>query len=199
VLTPRVLLDVWSKLDMTNDLQTSTTVDPKRTDEFVRLWSGSARQVYAYIYSMLPHQSDADDVLQEVGATLWQKFSEYEQGTSFTAWARRTAYYKVLHHYQQRDKTPRPLDIEFLNVIDDLSTRYAAALEAQHQALADCYQLLRSKDQELIKLRYAQGATTKSVAKNQGRTVASVYKALSRVHSALMECIDRRVAREGQA
>jgi len=194
----RILLDVWSEPSMTDDLLPSTSADNARTDAFVRLWSGSAQPVYAYIFSMLPNQSDADDVLQEVGATLWQKFSEYEQGTDFTAWARRTAYYKVLHHYQQRSKTPRPLDIEFVNVIDDLSTRYAAALEARHQALADCYQKLRLKDQELIKLRYAQDATTKSVASKQGRTVASVYKALSRVHVVLMECIDRRTTQEGQ-
>ncbi len=183
---------------MTDDLSSPKANDNEQTDAFVRLWSRSTRSVYAYIFSMIPNQSDADDVLQEVGATLWQKFSEYEQGTDFTAWARRTAYYKVLHHYQQSGKMPRPLDIEFLNVIDDLSTRYAAALEARHQALADCYQALRAKDQELIELRYAQDATTKSVAKKQGRTVASVYKALSRVHSALMECIDRRVMQEGQ-
>jgi len=183
---------------MTDDLSSSKTDDNARTDAFVRLWSRSTRPVFAYIFSMLPNQSDADDVLQEVGATLWQKFSEYEQGTDFTAWARRTAYYKVLHHYHKRSKVPRPLDTEFLNVIDDLSTRYAAELEARHQALADCYQALRAKDQELIELRYAQGATTKSVAKKQSRTVASVYKALSRVHGALLECIDRRVMQEEQ-
>jgi hypothetical protein len=36
---------------------------------------------------MVPYAAEADDIFQETAATIWEKFSEYEQGTDFKNWA----------------------------------------------------------------------------------------------------------------
>jgi RNA polymerase sigma-70 factor (ECF subfamily) len=64
-------------------------------------------------------------------------------------------------------------------------------LEQRQQALDDCIGKLRDPDQELIRLRYSAGATTRTVAEQLGRSVDAVYKALNRIETALIDCTQR--------
>ena len=170
-----------------------------RTEQFVRLWSKSARRVHSYILTLVPQPSDADDIFQEVGAVLWRKFEEYEPGSNFVAWARRTAYNKVLQFYQQRRQAPSLLDTQFIDVIDELATEQSADLERRYEALADCLNSLGERDRQMIELRYSPDSTTRGIAEQTGRTVAAVYKSLSRVHHSLLVCIESRLEQEDES
>ncbi len=48
----------------------------KSPSEFVSLWTVHARRVYAYIFSLVPNATDADDLLQETSLVLLTKFDE---------------------------------------------------------------------------------------------------------------------------
>jgi RNA polymerase sigma-70 factor (ECF subfamily) len=74
-------------------------------------------------------------------------------------------------------------------LIEGLLASKADVLDAQHEALADCYAKLSPRDQHLIELRYQEGATVKSVAERLQRSVDAVYKALNRIHTALLDCV----------
>ncbi|PQJ27627.1 hypothetical protein BSZ32_03355 [Rubritalea profundi] len=43
-------------------------------------------QLRAYIISLMPGASGAEDVLQETNLVLWEKRAKFEQGTNFRAW-----------------------------------------------------------------------------------------------------------------
>ena len=66
--------------------------------EFVRLYTANSRRVYAYILTLLPNRTDAEDVFQDVGTLLWEKFGEFTPGSQFGAWACRIAYFKALKY-----------------------------------------------------------------------------------------------------
>ena len=51
----------------------------------------------------------------------------------------------------------------------------------------------------MLRSRYAPGATVKSVAAAEGRSVDAIYKALNRIHDALSNCIQRSLAKEGKS
>jgi predicted transcriptional regulator len=47
-------------------------------------------------------------------------------------------------------------------------------------------------------LRYHRSATVEAIAGQTGRTTSAVYKALSRIHETLLDCIARKLA-QGEA
>jgi RNA polymerase sigma-70 factor (ECF subfamily) len=66
-----------------------------RSSELVQLMMKYQRRLFAYIHTLVPSRSDAEDILQEASLTICEKFSEFESGTNFYSWACQIAYWKV--------------------------------------------------------------------------------------------------------
>ena len=75
--------------------------DRNRNEEFIRLFLPVERRVYAYIRSMVFNRADAEDLLQEVAATLWRSFDQFEPGTHFDRWALTAALNQVRYFRQK--------------------------------------------------------------------------------------------------
>jgi RNA polymerase sigma-70 factor (ECF subfamily) len=167
-----------------------TTPTPSHS-EFVLLFSQHARRLYSYIYLLVGNEVDADDVFQETSRVLWEKFGEFTPGTSFLAWAERVAHFQTLHFRSRRKRDRLQFSAEFIDAIAQQRAGSLESLERRQQALDDCLGKLREPDQQLIRLRYSEGATTKSVAERVGRSVDAVYKALNRIEGLLLDCTQR--------
>ncbi len=172
-------------------------LDPPQNAEFVRLWTLHGQRIYAYLLTLTSNRADADEIYQEVGMTLWEKFGQFEPDTNFQAWARRVALNKVRSFRQLRRHKTILCSPEFLDAVDQTIASRAEALDAQHQALADCFDKLPPRQKDLIERRYRPGATPKSVADQIGHSLVAVYKALSRIHNALFDCVRKATAGEG--
>jgi RNA polymerase sigma-70 factor, ECF subfamily len=166
-------------------------IDNDRYDEFVDLFSRNAKGVYGYIYAMLPHWEDADDVFQETSRVLWQKFIAFKSGTSFFAWAREIARYQVLSFRRRERRSRVTFTDAFVDAVAATADASVERLEAEQRALADCVETLKPREREIILLRFSQEATTKSVAEQLGMTTDAVYKAISRVQTVLLKCIEQ--------
>jgi len=66
-----------------------------RSSELVQLMMKYQRRIFAYIHTLVPSRSDAEDILQEASLTICEKFSGFETGTNFYSWACQIAYWKV--------------------------------------------------------------------------------------------------------
>jgi len=82
-------------------------------------------------------------------------------------------------------------------MVDRVVINGAEKLDAQRDALANCLEKLHPRDRDLIDRRYQQGAPPKTVAEQVGRSVTAVYKAFTRIHDALFDCIQKATATEG--
>jgi RNA polymerase sigma-70 factor (ECF subfamily) len=160
--------------------------------EFVTLWSEHSRIVYAYIYSLVFHAADADDIFQETSLTLFQKFDEFELGTNFQAWAYSVARNKV-SQFRERGRLHESVDEELLEAIDESARTQIDLSGPRFAALRKCIARLSAKDQKLIKLRYERGAKVADVGEKVGRTAGAIYKSLTRIHDLLLECVRRRL------
>lgn len=160
--------------------------------EFVALWTAHSRRVYAYIFSLVPNWSDADDLFQETSVVLMQKFAEFEPGSNFSAWACRVAYLKVCE-FRKRRPAFAAGDELFLEAVQAEAERLAEQ-DVHSEALSDCLARLAPKDRRLIELRYRGDYSVQSVAAEIGRSAAAVYKALARIHETLLECVRRKIA-----
>ena len=164
-----------------------------RTREFVALLTRYSGRIYSFIRTLVPSHIDADNVFQEVSATMWEKFGQFRKGSDFRAWAFQIVRYKVLSFRKVRSHVPQLFDDELLQRLADEHLVMDDELDASYRALADCYQKLSEEDRRLLDLRYLEAASVSTVAAQVGRSVDFVYKALRRIHGWLYRCVDERV------
>ena len=69
-----------------------------RTAEFLSHYTKCQRQIYVYVRSHIQSTADCDDVVQNVGAVLWEKYGAYRPEESFTRWAFGIARLEVLKY-----------------------------------------------------------------------------------------------------
>jgi RNA polymerase sigma-70 factor (ECF subfamily) len=167
---------------------------------FVRLFLENQRRVYAYILTLLPNRTDAEDVLQETSLVMWDKFDEQNPPNDFAAWGCRIAYFKVLDFRKKRGRSRVLFSQAMLEHVSETAIEQAEALQLDERsaALSGCIEKLTKKDRDLLTRRFAEGATTQSTAAQVGRSVEAVYKALAKIRHTLFDCIAKTLATEAQ-
>jgi len=170
-----------------------------RNEAFVELFAQHQRSLYGFIYTLVPNRADAEDVLSETSLELWRKFSEFELGSDFRAWACQIARYKTLNFLKRRRRSRVLFDDDLVAKLAEVRTARAAVYAAAQDALADCIGKLSESDQNLIRLCYGEKRSIKEAARALGRPVESVYTSLSRIRRILLDCIRETLVREGRA
>ena len=169
---------------------------------FARLLLHFQTRIYSYIRSFVVSPTDADDLLQETAAVLWQKFDQFQPGSNFLAWAMRVAHYKVLEfrHGQKRDVLQ--FSDRFMDVVAADTVAESERLGEIQELLGECMDRLPPADCDLIETRYWLDVPVKTLAARLGRPQSTIYDAIKRIRWALVECVERamgRAEREGNA
>jgi RNA polymerase sigma-70 factor, ECF subfamily len=157
------------------------------------------RQIFSYIYALVPDRDDAEDLLQETSLVICEKFQEFEPGTDFVAWACQIAYWRVKYSQQRFMRSKVVFDQEIVDVLAKTVDDMADELDDRHEALGLCLQKLHPRDRDLLMARYEPGGGVKEAARRTGRTVTTAYKALSRLRKLLLDCVSTRLADKGTA
>lgn len=158
--------------------------------EFVRLLTRHSSQIYGFILMLSVNRTDAEDIFQETSVVLWEKFATYERGTNFRAWACRIAYFQVLTHRRTSGRLRSLTDAAF----DALAADALAIVEEgdhRKEALAECLEKLADRDRRLLEQKYFVSLTTAQIAEQTSKSTYSVYRALSRIHANLLQCMRR--------
>jgi RNA polymerase sigma-70 factor (ECF subfamily) len=144
-----------------------------KSRRFLPLFLQNERRLYAYILSLLPHRADADDLLQDVSLVMWDKFDAEHPPTDFIAWGCRIAYFKTLDFRKKRQRSRVRFSQAMLERIAESGVEQAVALQLdeRREALYACIDKLSTRDRDLLKQRFAEGATTASTAGQVGRSV----------------------------
>ncbi len=164
------------------------------SDEFIQDLTASQTRLYAYILSLLPGRAAAEDVLQEVNLTAWQKRSEFTPGTSYFAWASKIAYFHVLSHRRKMSRDRLVFDDDVLDYLSERQVERAEEIGRRGAALKSCIEKLPVNQRELVEQRYAPGGSVQDIAAAAGRTVGSVSQTLYRVREALLKCVEQTLA-----
>jgi RNA polymerase sigma-70 factor (ECF subfamily) len=173
------------------------TANPR---EFIRLLMENERRIYAYVLTLLGNNADAEDVLQETSMTLWDKFSEFDQvDGNFIAWSFKIAYFTAQNHRRKQCRSRVHFSDSLVESISNRSTKIVSVLDQRRELLAVCIEKLSDGERRLLQLRYEVGASVESAAADSGKSVQAIYKALSRLRTALFECVNRGMAIEEQA
>jgi RNA polymerase sigma-70 factor, ECF subfamily len=167
------------------------------TEEFVKLLAQYDREVFRYIFTLLPERAAAEDVLQETEAALWRKLPDYDGAQPFLPWAFGFAYHEVLKYRKRTDRHPLLFDDALLAEVAERRVNDQALLEARRAALEWCLAALSPEDRRLLDARYAANQTVAQLAKQSALPVKQLYNALDRLRRQLMNCITQRLLAEG--
>ena len=171
--------------------------DPDRTTSFLELLTAHDRSLSLYVHSLVPRDAAAEDILQQTKMLLWKHFDDFQLGTNFLAWARKTAFHQILTHRRHKKREHLPLDEVSLEALGAAVSELAGDVSAKQEALRFCVAKLPKEHRQLVQLRYYEDLEIEQVAERVRRTVGAVYRALSRVRMTLLECVERHEAAEG--
>jgi len=164
-----------------------------KTDNFVQLYTAGQRRIYAYVRSQVLSAADADDVLQETAAVLWRKFDQFEQGSDFVRWACRVARLEVLAFHRYRKRLLSLLGEDVADAVAEQMLALGESAAPRVEALEDCVEQLSPRDRELLNMKYQSEWGVCYIAKSLDCTESNVYKALTRIHNRLYDCVEEKV------
>ena len=146
----------------------------------------------AFVLSIQPDFSEADDILQEVFLVVTRKAGHFEEGSNFMAWAVTIARHKVQESLRRHRKAEQVLSQEVIDVLcaswpDD------GEFEVRSAAIRGCLEKLTPRMQEVLRLRYFGEHGPSEIARLLSWTPNSVNVALSKARKLMLDCVGRRL------
>jgi RNA polymerase sigma-70 factor, ECF subfamily len=171
----------------------------KQAAEITRLILQQRAVVFGYVMTQTGNYPDAEDIFQEVCATVCEKFQEFERGGNFRAWMMQIARFKVLSHYQTHSQKRRLLGLtpELAEAMADEAVGADLEPSREISALRNCLKKLKGRSRDLVISRFGEGLSCQTVAENVGWSPNSVYVALSRIKRSLEECVKAELGGAG--
>jgi RNA polymerase sigma-70 factor (ECF subfamily) len=171
-------------------------------ERFVTLTVRYERRVRVFVSTLHPKQSDVDEILQEAWLVAWKKldtfrYSGVQPDEEFVRWLCTIARYEVAK-YRRKNANRLLLDDDVIEKLTALQFDEADYFEARHEALLECIDKLRTRDKELVRRRYQEGASAQDLADWIGRSIDAVYKSLNRIRASLLACVERTLNQEGR-
>lgn len=158
---------------------------------FFQLYGSCQNRLHGFLFMMVHSESDAEDLLQETAATMWEQFDKFEQGTNFAAWGMTIARYKTINFMKKNARTRPHLSEHLYERIAELESREKEDMTDREDALKRCITKLKELDRKFLTLRYEQNTGMKKIAEMFGRSTTGIYHTMARIHSALYECIQK--------
>jgi RNA polymerase sigma-70 factor (ECF subfamily) len=160
----------------------------------VSLMTRHQRQIFGYIYTLVPDRNDAEDLLQETSVVICEKFDQFEEGTDFVAWACQIAYWRIRYSRQKYARCKVVFNQEILDAVAQTAGTMTEELDDRHVALSNCLGKLHPRDRDLVLVRYEPGSGVEEAARASGRSLQAAYKALTRIRKLLMDCVSNQIA-----
>jgi RNA polymerase sigma-70 factor (ECF subfamily) len=183
-----------------NDLPTSESTKPTSSVPpagFLLQLTNHQSALYAAVVSMLGGADGAQDVLQETNAALLEKAAEFDPSRPFVAWAIGFARTQVLSWRKRQTRDRLVLDDALFEVVAEKLTTASPVANRRLEALEGCLGKLPQPSRELISDRYMSGESVQAIAERSGRTVNVVSVLLFRIRQALLDCVRKTLATEG--
>ena len=171
--------------------------EPEVYEAFLGLYSKEQSRIQAYIRSLVPDATDADDLFQKTSLVMWRSFASFDRDKPFLPWALGVARHQILVHWRTRRRDRHIFSEDFLATLaDELGERLAGetpSLADRQRALDACVEQLPPRQQELVRRFYGDNEQAAAIAASWNRSVHAVYKALKVMRKGLQACIEERL------
>lgn len=164
---------------------------------FAQAWSSAHDQVRLFVESVIWNRHDAEDVAQEVAYKAGRGFATYDPEQPFVAWVMGIARNEVKMHLRKRSRDRHTFGDDLLDLLADSAIKAHDELNPRASALRECMKKLPEPAKALMRMRYAEQEQAPTLAQRLGLSLNAVHQRLKRIRTALSNCIDKRLAKEG--
>ncbi|MFZ4767218.1 MAG: sigma-70 family RNA polymerase sigma factor [Roseimicrobium sp.] len=168
----------------------------ERHAQFLRHYAESEVALHTFVRSLVPTRQMASEVMQDVILVLWEKF---DAAADFQGWAFGVAKNVALRHLRSLSRDRHVFDDELVNQLADDAAALVPVHDGHREALERCLEKLPAAQRELVLTAYTKGIRMDELATRRGQTPMSLYKLLHRIRQALLECVERTLAKEEHA
>ena len=172
----------------------SNCSDSDPYEQFLEHYSRSRDRIFAYIYALIPHQADAEDVFQRSSLLLWNKFSDFDRERPFLPWACSLAHYEVRNFLRSAKRDRLYFDEELVEQIAEARNTQPVDKDNRLDALRLCMERLKTVERELVERAYGSDSTIKEFAEKNGISPQTLYNRVSLARSKLLNCLKLRLA-----
>ncbi len=173
---------------------------PKPTGEvLIMLLTEHQERLFRYIFSLVPLEADAKDILQETSVALFRKFDQYDESRPFLPWAYRFAYLQVQKHREKASRAPLFFSEDVMDLLASERDRHEPALEERLRLLDRCLEKLGTEDRALLTSRYARRESAEAMMERFSLSRRTLFRNLEGLRRRLHECVTRQLEAEGIA
>lgn len=159
---------------------------------FEDLYRACAPRLFGICLRVLPDRADAEDVLQEVFASVWHKAGQFDPArASASAWLGMIARYKAIDRLRAAPQRPQaPIDAAS-HAVDPGASPMQAAEGAEARAQLDlCLEQLDERRRGLIRTAFFDGTTYEELAARIGSPIGTVKSWIRRGLAQLKVCLE---------
>lgn len=181
-----------------NHFSVTMSTETKQREHVMKSALECRTELLAYARSLLGNYSLAEDVLQDAMIVVFNKYDQFQEGTSILAWCRSIVRIEVLRvrQKQQREQSlaQRLLD----DAVDSAYTRFQKArkkgdADLWRETLKKCLDGLPAKGQRVLIARFDQQLSYEQIGKRLGMSTEAVRKALFRLRRRVRSCVELRI------
>jgi RNA polymerase sigma-70 factor, ECF subfamily len=167
----------------------------KENTEFIRQFAPVQHHLHMYIRSLVPNFSDADDLLQEVAATAWTKFENFDPTRSaFKTWLFGIARNKALHSKRRYLRTQNLLsEVQIIKAEQFFFRDGLVDSDERQDALSECINQLSEEQKKLLLGRYRDKKKSYELAEIFKRSAEQVRIQLFRLRKVLKVCVVEKI------
>lgn len=168
----------------------------ERHARFLRHYAESEMALHTFVRSLVPTRQMASEVMQDVILVLWEKF---DAAADFQGWAFGVAKNVALRHLRRQSRDRHVFDDDLVNQLADDTAALVPVHDGHREALERCLDKLPAAQRDLVLTAYTKGTRMDELAARRGQTPMALYKLLHRIRQALLECVERTLAKEEHA
>lgn len=168
--------------------------------DFERLCAEHRRAVLSYAYLCSRDYSLAEDIVQDTLTLAFRKKDQYFPEANFRSWLisiARNVWFRERRRRRLSSRTGAFIDEHAAYLFEDDASA-DAAWEEESAALATCVGKLGPIDRSLIDAHFTRNQKYAEIARLRNRTLAWVKVRMHRARLALLACVRRSVAGEGE-
>lgn len=166
-------------------------------EHFVELFTKNEQSLRTFVRSLVPSWHDTDEIVQEVALVAWQKFDQFERGTSFIKWACVIGRFKALAHRRKFARGQIAFKQALIEVMADEAERETDQRQREYEALENCLSKLPEKQRRWVTLAHTPGISSNELAEEIGVKPGTFYMRLNRIRKTLLTCINKNLSQPG--
>lgn len=156
------------------------------------LYRRTSAKLYGICLRLLASESEAQDVLQDVYVTVWQKAAAYDEArASPITWLAVMARNKAIDRLRSRRPDPEDLD-SAAEVADERPSAFDILEQGQERdRLADCLDSLDPNHGAMIRAAFLDGSTYAELAERESVPLGTMKSWIRRALMRLRGCLEQ--------